>query len=494
MEELIDMMLKDVAKLGTYIVCTTSDATKHIEEQFRKAGTPTEEKKATANSILKELKVTLGEPYIRKGILAELLAAHLVKDSRLGMKNYIFALRNMLSHSQYKEYIKAIEKPSLKLTEQELFVQYVEERLGQKFDSYKADTWGLLYIFVEACVVINRILSVDSDSEEYNIYSLLLPHLVNPAMAILKKRVEYTLAEEQLIATSEAMDGDKELEGWLRAVGIYIEDLDVTLMLDGQMFVNGKHASIVLLAKMLQTVSAQFIEYVRTPAQRMKEPLQKTKKIQPIKPTKSDKQWQKEVYELEKERDSLVAQNRKLHETIKQLEQQQRELTRELLEVKNENKKLQDDLVQLLEEPTVSKQAVQLVQQLSQIVGNLQQELLKEPEQSIEEDPTFVERISQLKIAIVGGHQKYHAQLKAALKNEQLLCMNPDSLNFDPKKLLNYDVVVFSSGYSNHSLYNKAFDYLKRNGEKDKCLMLQTQPNANGLAKRIYDFIHGIDQ
>jgi len=145
----------------------------------------------------------------------------------------------------------------------------------------------------------------------------------------------------------------------------------------------------------------------------------------------------------------------------------------------------------LMEEPTVSKKAQQMMAQLGQLVGELQQELLKKPEQVEVVDPTYVELIRGVRLAVVGGHQKYHAQLKAMLKNEQLLCIGPNALNFDPRKLSSYDVIVFSSGYSNHSLYEKAFDYLKRNGEKEKCLMLHTQPNANGLAARVYQFLNG---
>lgn len=494
MEQLIDMLLKDVAKLGTYIVCTTTDATRHFEEQYRKAGLPTDESKIAAVSILETVHITLGEPYITKGKLTQLLAAHLVKGPQLGLKNYIFALRNLLSHSQYKEYIKAIEKPSLKLSDQALFLQYVEERLGEPLEQQVADTWRLLYAFVEASTGMNRVLSMDTDSEDYAIYSLLLPHLVNPAMAILKERTMSALDDEALEVTYEAVLQDEELDSWLRAAGIYLTDLDVATLLEGQTFVNGKHASLVLLAKMLQTVSDQYNELVRTPAQAVKETAQKAKKVQPIKPAKSDKQWQKEIYELEKERDVLKAETEQLQDTIKQLEQQQRNLTKELLNVKNENTALQDDVAQLIEEPTISKQAMQMVQQLGKLVGDLQQELLKEPAPVSEMDEAFIEQIRHLKLAVVGGHQKYHAQLKSALKNEQLLCINPDSLNFDPKKLSNYDVIVFSSGYSNHSLYNKAFDYLKRSGEKDKCLMLGTQPNANGLAARIVHFINGIEQ
>lgn len=493
MEELIDMMLKDVAKLGTYIVCTTAEATRHIEEQYRKAGAPTDESKMEAVAILKDVHITLGEPYLTKGKLTQLLAAHLVKDSQLGMKNYIFALRNMLSHSSYKEYIKAIEKPSLKLTEQELFLRYVEERLGEQLDTYAADTWKLLYTFVEACTMINRMWTMDSDSEEYAICSLLFPSIVNPAMAILKERVTCVLHDVDCNVTFEAMMQDEELKGWLHAAGVFLPDLNVATILEGQTFIDGKHASIVLLANMLQTVSDQYIEVARSPMVASKEPVQKVKKVQQMKPIKSDKQWQKEIYELQKERDDLIVQKNELYDAVKQLEQQQRELTKELLSLKNDNKQLNDDLAQLIEEPTISKRAVEMMQQLGQLVGDLQQELLKEPEQTVEENQSFIDQISHLRLAVVGGHQKYHAQLKSALKNDQLLCINPDSLNFDPKKLSNYDVIVFSSGYSNHSLYNKAFDYLKRNGEKEKCLMLKTQPNANGLAERIFYFMNGIE-
>lgn len=488
------MLVKDVAKLGSYLVCTTSDATKHFDEQYRKASAPTEESKRLATSILKDLHITLGEPFLTKGKLTQLLAAHIVKDSQLGMKNYLFALRNMLSHSQYKEYIKAIEKPSLKLTEEKLFLQYVEERSGEQLDAYTADTWRLLYTFIDACTMINRIWSVDRQTEEYAMYSLLLPHLVNPTMAILEERMKFGLQEGKFKVTAEAIAQDEELEGWLRAAGIYIQDVDVKAMLEGQTFVDSKHASIMLLGKMLQTVSEQYSEVLATPVQAIKEPAQKAKKVQQVKSVKSDKQWQKELYELEKEREALVAQNKQLNDAVKQFEQQQRDLAKELLALKQENKELQDDLALLMEEPTISKQAIQMVQQLGQLVGDLQLELLKEPEPIIKEDQTFIDQISHLKLAVVGGHQKYHAQLKSALKNEQLLCINPDSLNFDSKKLSNYDVVVFSSGYSNHSLYNKAFDYLKRSGEKDKCLMLKTQPNANGLAKHIFNFINGVEQ
>ena len=69
-----------------------------------------------------------------------------------------------------------------------------------------------------------------------------------------------------------------------------------------------------------------------------------------------------------------------------------------------------------------------------------------------------------------------------------ILTIGPDDLNFDPRKLLKYDVVVFTSGYTNHSLYNKAFNYLKKNNAKSNCLMLQTQPNAKQLSKHIYEF------
>lgn len=63
------------------------------------------------------------------------------------------------------------------------------------------------------------------------------------------------------------------------------------------------------------------------------------------------------------------------------------------------------------------------------------------------------------KVAIIGGHQRWHTKMKEVLSNSFFI--SPDTLNFDTNILLNSEAVFVYTNYLNHGMYYKVMEYAK---------------------------------
>ena len=505
MDKLLELLWIDAIQKGTYLVCTTSSAAKNINEHIQKqgavAGTGESE---LVQQIFHNYYITLGQPYLAYQKVRKLLTAfiHQSESEAVALKNFSYSLRNMLMYSNYKDAIKAIEKPSLQLTTSDLFIRYVLDRLDDGATAYELDHYRLLYSFITSTTQANRIVSRKMGDEQ----SVLLIDAIkesNETAHLIKERTygeESTLSKSPLLTKKELIElvlKDEKLTSWLRQEGLFVQDfLEDVAFTTHQLNrlstpeTDPSRVALVIAMNMVKELSNQLLQRGSEPIVKQVMPKKQDKKAVQIKAEKSDQQWQKDLHAANKEIELLRKQ---MLEQTAQLQQYENDLSTaksEIIALQQEKKDLHAELELFSEQPTVSATAQRLVSNMQTMLNQLQQELKAEEEEAPKRVESYFEKINQLQVAIIGGHQKYHAQLKQDMKSD-ILTIRPDELNFDPRKLLKCDVVVFLSGYTNHSLYNKAFDFLKKNNAKRNCLMLQSQPNAKQLAKKVYEFWAG---
>ena len=291
---------------------------------------------------------------------------------------------------------------------------------------------------------------------------------------------------------------NEHLLNWVRQEGLVLEDLLVDSTLSAAQFQRlqaieqkencASFMTVSLLVNVIKDLSEQLLNKNIEPIVKQETKQKPNKKAVSNKSLKSDQQWQKEIQALQQQNEQLQKQLREKDEQLQNYEKEISSAHAESFKLQQEKADLEAQLELFMNEPTVSKTAQKLMSDMQLMLNKLQDELrMPVDKQPLVEEPSYNDKIEHLQIAVIGGHQKYHAQLKQEMKSD-MLTIGPDDLNFDPRKLLKYDVVVFTSGYTNHSLYNKAFNYLKKHNAKSNCLMLQTQPNAKQLSKHIYEF------
>ena len=510
MEDLIKILWTDAIRKGTYLVSTNKSASKNMDEHLKKQGAFSVNKEsACVDQLFKDYHITFGPPYLCYRKLRKLLAVHIqqTEDELIALKNYSFSLRNMLVHSDYKDAIKAIEKPSLQLTTMDTYISYVQENVIRDGTDYELDNYRLLYSFITTTNKINRIIS--RKITEYDV-PMIIDELFeaikesNETASILQAR---TNVEQQEIVTeeranitddvAESLWTDENLLKWVRQEGLVLTDLLVDSTLSAlqcqrlqtleQTENRASFMTVSLLVNVIKDLSEQLLNKSTEPVVKQETKQKPQKKAVSSKSLKSDQQWQKEMRALQQQNEQLQKQ---LQEKDEQLQSYEKEISNahaESFKLHEEKADLEAQLELFMNEPTVSKTAQKLMSDMQLMLTKLQDELRVPVKEQLVEEASYNDKIEHLQIAIIGGHQKYHAHLKLEMKSD-ILTIGPDDLNFDPRKLLKYDVVVFTSGYTNHSLYNKAFNYLKKNNAKSNCLMLQTQPNAKQLSKHIYEF------
>ena len=511
MEDLIKILWTDAIRKGTYLVSTNKSASKKIDEHLKKQGAFSINKEsAYVDQLFKDYHITFGSPYLCYRKLRTLLAVYTQQseDELIALKNYSFSLRNMLVHSDYKDVIKAIEKPSLQLTTKDTYIGYIQENVMRGATSYELDNYQLLYSFITMTNKINRIIS--RKITEYDV-QIIIEELLgaikesNETASILQARTnieqQKIVTEEQANITDDVAEflwTDKYLLNWVRQEGLVLQDLlvDATLSaLQCQRLQTLKQTEnrapfmiVSLLVNVFKDLSEQLLNKNIEPDVKQETKQKHNKKAVSNKSLKSDQQWQKEIQALQQQNEQLQKQLREKDEQLQSYEKEISSAHAESFKLQQEKADLEAQVELFMNEPTVSETAQKLMSDMQLMLNKLQDELrVPVDKQPLVEELSYNEKIEHLQIAVIGGHQKYHAQLKQEMKSD-ILTIGPDDLNFEPRKLLKCDVVVFTSGYTNHSLYNKAFNYLKKHNAKSNCLMLQTQPNAKQLSKHIYEF------
>lgn len=105
----------------------------------------------------------------------------------------------------------------------------------------------------------------------------------------------------------------------------------------------------------------------------------------------------------------------------------------------------------------------------------------EENEVDLTEDITQDIKIDHLKVAVVGGHQRWHTRIKQ--EYPQIRTVSPDEKTIDLSFLNNMDIVCFETSYSNHSLYHKAMNVL--GGSDVSIHYINGSVNPNTLAYQI---------
>ena len=347
MEDLIKILWTDAIRKGTYLVSTNKSASKNMDEHLKKQGAFSVNKEsAYVDQLFKDYHITFGPPYLCYRKLRKLLAVHIqqTEDELIALKNYSFSLRNMLVHSDYKDAIKAIEKPSLQLTTMDTYISYVQENVIRDGTDYELDNYRLLYSFITTTNKINRIIS--RKITEYDV-PMIIDELFeaikesNETASILQAR---TNVEQQEIVTeeranitddvAESLWTDENLLKWVRQEGLVLTDLLVDSTLSAlqcqrlqtleQTENRASFMTVSLLVNVIKDLSEQLLNKSTEPVVKQETKQKPQKKAVSSKSLKSDQQWQKEMQALQQQNEQLQKQ---LQEKDEQLQSYEKEIS-----------------------------------------------------------------------------------------------------------------------------------------------------------------------
>lgn len=461
----------ELMKQGVYLVCTTPTAVTFIEEQRLKHKAPLDATHVDVEMVFHDYHITYGTPYLAYRKLLAIFATLLQKDDDTAYKEFTFILLTLLGHSTYKTLIKAIEKKSNRLDDEDAFFAFIE----QLEDPYIKETYRLLFSFTFG---VNRMRSciLKKALEERYMLAQQVEEQNNRVSDLIKARTSAVANDDMNEPIPKALLTESVIAE-LAAHGIYVQDISDICLTETQL----KRATTENIALMIVVNQLkQFSDRLLAQPVIEKEPSQKviTKKV--VKKPASTTKLEKDIERLKLQLADQQSHNATLSQTIEQLKQENHTLQQDIYKLEED----QETLESLLDGPTISENATAIVEDLQHNLARLVSELNLKP---IESTISALDEMKHLKVAVVGGHPKYHAQLKQDWPTH-ILTIGPDEMNFDQKKLKKYDVIVLSSSHSSHSLYERAFDYLKGQNMKHKCLQLDTQKNAKALAAQIIQF------
>lgn len=571
MKDFLKLAWRDICRTGSYLVVHTQSAAPNLSEQLKKYTPAATITNTLSTHVFGNYTGTAGIYAHQLSKLKLLLDAIYAKspNEEAALKDFAFALRNMLLHSHYKSVIKSLEKPSTAPQNvHDYFLEIEQFQTAETLDSYTRAKYIFLYSFIKAIIETNKItarrslttsysIEAQAETEDYfdfvtqnNALTQAVQHYMTPAhneesvqldellhyfaslqpeqhtltltdntisaVALLQYLAIYEplSTEELLITTTYFKKKYQPLEHAFAAFGLHIHEIlanvtftetDLALFMQHTQQEKPKKRKKQVVVHILNLAIGRYLMEAteRLDALFQQEAPSKVVVPKTVKPA-NEAPLKKELYDAKNAMKQLEAEQAQLKKQIKELQQQQEGLQQRLAAAQLQNTALQEQLAQTTAQETLTPNAKELVKELAFLTQELTAELglveevvcaeesiadtEEEAQQEAPAKPNYVDQIKHLKLAIIGGHAKYHTNIKNTLKQD-VFTISPDRLNSDVSKLLNYDVLIFITSYNNHNLYNRSFDYVKKHQAKDRCLILNTQPSPKRLAQQIYEFM-----
>jgi hypothetical protein len=159
--------------------------------------------------------------------------------------------------------------------------------------------------------------------------------------------------------------------------------------------------------------------------------------------------------------EELESQTKDLSASIKSKDSTIQELQSQIQSLEKHNKILNSkiDKSKIYEEELYS---------LREMMFNLDNQ-----EEYIPEDEIDISKLENIKLLIIGGHDKWQQRMKETLKNT--IFISPNNLNFDISLINNVEMVYVYTQYINHSIYYKAVEGCKKYNKKIKYINVSNE-------------------
>lgn len=490
---------------GLYLAATMPHTEKYIREQTAKyqdiALSPLP---ISLQKKLQTFRVGLGKHQLQYIQLLQLLQRFYTKydDELKALTEYLFVLRAILYNDAFKSFPKAVERKNPRWHSSSEAVAFAKENALFEDDQWHPYTElqaALLYHFVYLLYNGKSCLAHRQNGHEFEAVTAA-KHILDEEQALqqtfqaMTHFDAYALAQEEAVALRTLCDVqalDAVSVQLVRQQGMHIEQLLATTYVSNdeaarlQEQVHEPYFSQLIVQTALAKLARQTTEALQTTA--LKQPTTQVKEIKVpskqkiVKPV-VQKESSKELQQLKAAMEAATQRYTALEEAL-QLEQKKTKDAQ--LALTNVTAQLEDmtferDLLIAEKEPHAN--ALSLIENMQTMMMQLQRELQTTEEEA--EEQSLLDALKSLKIAVVGGHQNFHQEMKKRLPSVSLV-IGPEDLHFDEKKLVNYDVIILAIKYCNHSLYERVFDYLKRQQLKDKCIVTSLK-NVDMIAQEIY--------
>lgn len=484
---------------GLYLAATLPYTDKYIREQVFKYGqhSVVTLPQAIAEAVM-NVHAGLGIAEQKQTFLISCIAAlYKQHPEEKALHEALYMLRNILCNDAFKVLFKDIERKTSRIQSAEEAIAVVEQRQlidDMHWHRYAQKQVAFLYHFITVLYEMRQITATskgDAMTQYAAFASLKEAHAVTERQfteLALFQVVERDDSVTSALALLESYTIDTTTEQLIRRQGIHIEQLLATTYFsahDVQLLAPYARTN-AYVTLVVQTALLKLADEAATPFMPMKElsstPPTERKVTPKQKPIKQSPPAQKELHV---QKQALTEAQERIATLEKELQQQkaQHEATKVRLhetELQLENMTLEYEILQQEQQPHAT--ALSLMSNIQTMMNELQQQL--QPTEQVLPQETLAEALSHLKIAVVGGHQNFHQEMKKRLPAASLF-IGPKELNFDERKLLNYDVVILAIQYCGHSLYERVFDYMKRHQAKQRCVITQHR-NVEMIAEEIY--------
>lgn len=183
-----------------------------------------------------------------------------------------------------------------------------------------------------------------------------------------------------------------------------------------------------------------------------------------------------------------IQKKKRFQEEKQQFQEKEKAFKLEIAHLQEKAEALEKEVQHLKSEKKKSDIHEHQYEQLKKEVIALRKYAFEKEKEKWEEDENqeeaVLENIKKLqdkKIAIIGGHEKWHQKIKEALPHVRTV--HPDELGVDLHFLRNMDMVCIVTSYNNHSLYHKALSYLDK--KETVLLYMNQQPNLTYFVKQL---------
>lgn len=195
----------------------------------------------------------------------------------------------------------------------------------------------------------------------------------------------------------------------------------------------------------------------------------------------------------------LRAENEKQANEVSELKQQLRQAQ---LSLHNQNLAHTNEIQSYKEQVSDMKEQLEMNKELD--MAELENEGITIRELSDQEsednsgdhdDIDYIEMIKELNIAVIGGHNNLHTNIRNAFPNKNLILITPRNYTTPIKVINKADVIVYIDSHNNHGQFRRVMAHLRKNDLKYKMFYSNTQPQPKVLAKAVYEhFMYSINK
>ncbi|MGE7983628.1 hypothetical protein [Solibacillus sp. NPDC093137] len=191
--------------------------------------------------------------------------------------------------------------------------------------------------------------------------------------------------------------------------------------------------------------------------------------------------------EVQKLNEVNERQKNEINDLKQQLRQAQLSLHNQNLAHTNEIQSYKEQVREMKEQFEMDKELDMAELELEGIKIRELTDQIEEEISDVHDDKDYIELIKELNVAVIGGHNNLHTNLRNSFSNKNLILIAPRNYTTPIKVINKADVIVFIDSHNNHGQFRRVVAHLRKSDSKYKMFYSNTQPQPKVLAKAVYE-------